>query len=64
MGSVAEGKNADLILLDDNPIDSVQNLHKIFAVVRGGHYLSREELDAMTDKVAKMHAPEHAIFTR
>jgi imidazolonepropionase-like amidohydrolase len=62
MGRVAEGKNADLVLLDDNPVVSVQNLHKIFAVVRGGHYFSRQELDTMTDKVAKAHAPEQALL--
>jgi hypothetical protein len=51
MGSVEVGKNADLVLLNANPIDSVQNLHKIDAVVRAGHYLSRQELDAMEDKI-------------
>jgi hypothetical protein len=30
--------------------------------VRGGHYFSRQELDTMTDKVAKAHAPEQALL--
>ncbi len=38
MGTVDIGKNADLVLLDANPIDSVQNLHKINAVIRAGDY--------------------------
>jgi hypothetical protein len=40
------------VLLDANPIESVQNLHKIYAVVRAGHYLSRQELDTMQTEVA------------
>ncbi len=38
MGTVEAGKNADLVLLDENPIESVQNLHKINAVIRAGSY--------------------------
>ena len=34
-GAVEEGKNANLVVLDGNPIESIQNLHKIDAVVRG-----------------------------
>jgi hypothetical protein len=52
LGRVALGNNADLVLLDANPIESVQNLHKIYAVVRAGHYLSRQELDKMQTEVA------------
>lgn len=45
-GSVEEGKGADLVLLDEDPMKSVQNLHKINAVVRGGIYYSSDALDA------------------
>ncbi len=41
MGTVEVGKNADLVLLDANPIESVQNLHKINAVIRAGSYHSK-----------------------
>lgn len=47
MGSVALGKNADLVLLNANPLDSIQNLHNIHAVIRAGHYRSRPALDAL-----------------
>jgi imidazolonepropionase-like amidohydrolase len=50
MGSVAEGKNANLVLLSANPMASVQNLHKIAAVVRAGTYHSAEALDGMLKK--------------
>jgi imidazolonepropionase-like amidohydrolase len=36
MGSIEVGKNADLLLLDANPIVTVQNMHRIDGVVRAG----------------------------
>jgi len=59
MGSVEVGKNADLVLLDANPIDSVQNLHKIDAVVRAGHYFSHQDLAAMAKKIQTDQAVLH-----
>lgn len=50
MGTVDIGKYADLVLLEANPIDSVQNLHKIAAVIRGGAYHDKEELNSMKEK--------------
>ena len=52
MGSVAPGKYADLVLLDANPIESVDHLHRISGVVRGGRYYPPAELDALREKVA------------
>src|SRR5262249_968223 len=46
-GSVATGKNADLVLLDANPLDSIKNTQRIAAVVARGRYLDRGELDGM-----------------
>jgi imidazolonepropionase-like amidohydrolase len=50
-GTVEAGKSADLILLDANPIDNVQNLHKIYALVRAGWYYSAADLEALKHKV-------------
>lgn len=47
MGTVEIGKNGDIVLLDENPLESVQNLHKIDAVIRAGAYHSKEELDSI-----------------
>ncbi|MGD0241627.1 MAG: amidohydrolase family protein [Streptosporangiaceae bacterium] len=52
MGTVAAGKHADLVLLDANPLESVDHLHRIRGVVRGGRYLGPADLDAVKEKVA------------
>jgi imidazolonepropionase-like amidohydrolase len=56
MGSVAQGKDANLVLLDANPIASVGNLHKIAAVVRGGTYYSRDALNDMKKRTEDRQA--------
>lgn len=40
----------NLVLLDENPIESVQHLHKINAVIRAGSYHSKDELDSIKKK--------------
>jgi imidazolonepropionase-like amidohydrolase len=49
MGTVEEGKNADVVLLDANQIASVENLDRIWAVVLQGRYYSKSALDKMKD---------------
>jgi imidazolonepropionase-like amidohydrolase len=50
MGSIDVGENADIVLLDGNPVESVQNLHSIAGVVRGGFYYSHDDLDALRER--------------
>ncbi len=38
LGTVEPGKQADLVLLDANPVESVQHLHGLAGVVRAGRY--------------------------
>jgi imidazolonepropionase-like amidohydrolase len=45
MGSVEVGRDADLVLLDANPIESAKNLDRIYAVVRNGVFYSHDALD-------------------
>ena len=51
MGTVEKGKLADLVLLDANPLDSIDNTRKISAVVVNGHFLDRAVLDWLLAKV-------------
>ena len=60
-GAVEEGKNANLVLLDGNPVENVQNLHKIFGVVRGGSYYSKERLEALKTKVQEHAAAASSV---
>jgi hypothetical protein len=50
MGSIDVGKNADIVLLNGNPVESVHNLHKISGVVRAGFYYSQADLDALRER--------------
>jgi imidazolonepropionase-like amidohydrolase len=53
MGAVEPGKDANLVLLTANPLESVANLHAVDAVVRAGRYYSRSDLDAMREASAR-----------
>jgi hypothetical protein len=46
-GSVEAGKNANLVLLDGNPVTDSTNLDKIAAVIFRGRYMSRQEMQQL-----------------
>ena len=52
MGTVEQGKDANLVLLDGNPVESVQNLHKVHAVVRAGSLYPSQSLEGLKEQVA------------
>lgn len=56
MGSVAVGKDANLVLLDANPVADSANLAKIAAVFRNGRYYSRATLDDMKRAAAQAYS--------
>ena len=60
MGTVEQGKNADLVLLDANPIADSANLDKVSAVFLRGRYYPRGALDALLSKVAAAYASQQA----
>jgi imidazolonepropionase-like amidohydrolase len=47
LGAVESGKIADLVLLDANPLADIRNTRKIAAVVFGGKYLSKLQLQGL-----------------
>ena len=49
-GSIQPGKVADLVLLDANPLDAIANTRKISAVIVGGDFLGRPQLETMLAK--------------
>jgi imidazolonepropionase-like amidohydrolase len=59
MGSIEAGKDADLVLLDRDPMESAQNLHRIDGVVRAGFYYSRSDLDALKQRIEAGHGYIH-----
>jgi imidazolonepropionase-like amidohydrolase len=44
-GTVETGKTANFVLLDASPLDQIANSRRIAAVLLGGRYLSKDELD-------------------
>lgn len=40
IGSIKKGKYADIILLDDNPLDDLENFKKICKVIKGGNEIN------------------------
>jgi imidazolonepropionase-like amidohydrolase len=56
MGTVAVGKDADLVLLDGNPLTSEANLHRINAVVRSGNFYAKDALEKLKQDAEKRAA--------
>jgi imidazolonepropionase-like amidohydrolase len=63
-GTIEPTKAADLVLLDADPRVDIGNTRRITAVVIGGRYLSRAELDArmndLANRFAKIRMPQPA----
>ncbi len=57
MGRIAERMNADIVLLDADPLASVENLRSVNLVVRGGHVFTAAELAARVTKLAGRPVP-------
>ena len=53
MASIAENKEADLVILNSNPLADIHATQDIFAVVNNGELFERAELDAMLATAAK-----------
>jgi cytosine/adenosine deaminase-related metal-dependent hydrolase len=51
-GAITPGADADLLVLDANPLTDITNTRRIQGVMLGGRLLQRVELDAMLAGVA------------
>lgn len=52
-GQVKEGLEADLVLLDANPLEDLKALKQIRGVLIGGRYLSKEDIQKKLEEIAK-----------
>jgi hypothetical protein len=50
-GTIKEGKRADLLLLDKNPLGNINNTRTIAGVFLNGQWLDRTELDKILDQL-------------
>ena len=55
LGTISEGKLADILVIEGNPLDEIQNTQKIFMVIKNGQVLDREEL------ALNINPPENAL---
>ena len=53
LGTVTEGKRADLLIIDDNPLMDISNIQKIYAVIVNGTYLSHSDITGMLNAQKK-----------
>ena len=52
LGTVSQGKVADLVLLDANPLTDIRNTRRISTVIANGRVFDRPALDALLNHVA------------
>jgi imidazolonepropionase-like amidohydrolase len=57
-GVVEPGHVADLVLLDDNPLEDIANTRKISAMIVKGAYYSRKDLDHILAQAEEIAAAE------
>ncbi|REJ74887.1 MAG: hypothetical protein DWQ36_13645 [Acidobacteria bacterium] len=57
-GRVAPGLEADLLLLDANPLEAIENTERVAGVMTRGRWLDRAALDAKLAAVAKAYGKE------
>lgn len=54
-GTVAEGNRADLILVEENPLDNIRTIEKHLGVMVRGEWLPREEIDRQLTEIEESY---------
>ncbi|POR32476.1 Uncharacterized protein TPAR_07309 [Tolypocladium paradoxum] len=54
MGTLDAGKLADLVMLDQNPLQDIRNVRTISAVVADGQFYSRQKLDSILTRADQL----------
>ena len=49
LGTVSISKIADLVLLNDNPLDRIENTQSIYGIIQNGKYLDRNKLNDLLE---------------
>ncbi|MBI9048748.1 MAG: amidohydrolase family protein [Anaerolineaceae bacterium] len=57
-GMLRKGFDADLVILDENPLANIRNTNKIQAVMQGTRYYDRKQLDAILNHVRNLKDEE------
>jgi imidazolonepropionase-like amidohydrolase len=47
VGTIEPGKQADMIILSDNPVDEIGNTKKIEAVINNGHFIKDKKQEIL-----------------
>ena len=55
-GTIAEGKRADMVLLNANPLENISNTREIAGVMARGKWYPQETLQGMLDELAGKYA--------
>ena len=54
-GTITVGKNANLVLLNKNPLEDIKNTKTIEGVLLKGEWLGRDQLDSLLKEVESLN---------